>query len=67
MLSVSLSAQLSFPNNQEESQNHIKYTLRKMKCFHPDQIKTNSAHIHNSGITEVTTHPKYQDLLTVFE
>ena len=37
-----------------------------MKCLHPDQVITNSAHIHNSGITEVTTHKKYQDLLTTF-
>ena len=37
-----------------------------MKCLHPDQVITKSAHIHNSGITEVTTHKKYQDLLTTF-
>ena len=52
--------QLGFPNNQKGSQNHIKYTLRKVICSHPDQVITNSAHIHNSGITEVATHQKYQ-------
>ena len=53
-----LSVSLVFQTNQKESQNHIKYTLRKVKCFHPDQVITKSAHIHNSGITEVTTHKK---------
>ena len=52
-----LSVSLVFQTNQKESQNHIKYTLRKMKCFHPDQVIANSAHIHNSEITEVTTYP----------